>query len=264
MQKAKLERQNHKVKFKSIIFFTFILNLYLFTFTHSLSHAEPKKASMAGLEKLFLEARYDKALSEADRLIDERSSNRDEIYYLKGLSLLKLSRFKEAREAFAKIISKFQMSIRAFDAYVGIGDSYFLEGDMREAIRSYEDLLKKYPDDKNIIVVRNRLEDCRHAKGRAIKEPFLPPKTSNSNSTRTVSFSVQVGYFKTKSNAERLARRLARKNYDSYVDTSSDSRDTFYRVKVGRAASKDEAQKLALKLKTLGYSTKICTDDLCQ
>ena len=46
------------------------------------SYAE---SDIAAVEKPFLEGRYDRAIYEAKRLIDERARNRHEIYYLKGL-----------------------------------------------------------------------------------------------------------------------------------------------------------------------------------
>lgn len=227
-----------------------LLNVYLFTFIFCPAHAEPQKASFARAERLFLEGQYVDAASETGRLLAMRAPHRDEIYYLNGLSLLKLNRFKEARESFAKVISKYQISKRTFDAYMGIGDSYFLEGDMTKATRSYEEMIKRYPHDSNIILVRRRLDNCRSDTQQIIKEP----KASSS-------FSVQVGYFKNRSNAERQAKKLKRKDYDSYIDIYSDSGSAFYRVKVGKFESNEEAQKLASELRDLGYSTKICTDD---
>ena len=51
----------------------------IFTFTLSASHAE---SNISQLETLFLEGRYEKVVSEADRLIESKSYNKEEAYYL--------------------------------------------------------------------------------------------------------------------------------------------------------------------------------------
>ncbi|MFA5147318.1 MAG: SPOR domain-containing protein [Candidatus Omnitrophota bacterium] len=225
--------------------------------------AYASEPSITRAEKFFLEGRYDRTISELDMLIDSRSSSRSEAYYLKGLALLKLKRFGEARENFFKVTSRFMSSRNVFDAYLGIGDSYFLEGNTEAAVQAYKDILKKYPGDKNISIVKGRLEDCYRAAPQ-IAGNTPPAVKAVSSSGVENRFSVQVGSFKKRTNAVRLADKLKAKGYDSYVETSADPSSTFYRVKVGRYVSGGEAKSAASRLKGLGYPTKICTDELCR
>ncbi len=208
---------------------------------------------IASAEKLFLEGRYERTADETERLIDARSRSRDELYYLKGLSELKLNRFRDARKSFGDIISRYPSSKMVFDAHLGIGDSYFLEGDTTSAAKIYNEMLEKFPNDRNISIVRQRIKNC-HASGIPDnKTQYVPDKLA-----------VQVGSFKNKRNAEGLARKLVSEGYESYVDSPLGSADKLYRVKVGRTKSRDEAEVLAAKLKRAGYNTKICTDNICR
>ena len=226
-------------------------------------------ADITVVEKPFLEGQYDKAERAAQGLIDQRSSQRHEVYYLKGLSELKLNKFKEARESFGAIISKYSNSNRTFDAYVGIGDSYFLEGNTEAAIKAYGEAKERFPSDKNIALVDSRLGECRQKTPPAIA-PVLPPPAENkpgpvaSVETPNGNISVQVGSFKSERNANALSAKLTAKGYHSYVELPVAEGDRLYRVKIGRMISKSEADSLAARLSRDGYKTKICDDNSCR
>lgn len=235
---------------------------------------------IAVVEKPFLEGRYDRAEYEAKRLIDERARQRDEVYYLKGLSELKLGKFNQARESFQVIISKYRKSNRVFDAYAGIGDSYLLEGNIEAAMKTYNEIKEKFPSDKNITLIDSRLSECRKKAGTVPVAPAPSPITENKveapqaekivpagvvqDETPKVNISVQVGCFKNKRNADKLSSKLAASGYKSYVEVPVDAGDKLYRVKVGHPQSKGDAESLAAKLNREGYRTKICDDSSCQ
>ena len=231
-----------------ILSFIFIL-LSAFSLQLSSAYAE---ADIAIVEKPFMEGRYEKAVSEAQRLIDERARQRHEIYYLKGLSELKLKRFKEARESFEAIISKYPKSNRVFDARVGIGDSFLLEGNTESAVIVYNEIKEKFPVDKNIALVDSRLADCRQNAGpktAAVETPHNELKEY---------ISVQAGCFKSGRNADKLSAKLAAKGYKSYIERPLTTGDKLYRVKVGRFKARGEAENIAAQLNRDGYKTKIC------
>lgn len=219
---------------------------------------------ISAVEKPFLEGKYDKAERAAQSMIDQRSRQRYEVYYLKGLSELKLNKFKEARESFGAIISKYPGSNRVFDANLGIGDSYMLEGNTQEAVKVYNDIAMRFPRDKNIAIVKERLDDCRKGSAKAAdaietvsESSDLKPNTIPKNESRGY-ISVQAGCFKNRRNAEALAKKLSGRGYESYVELPMGSDANLFRVKVGRLASQEEAQDLAAKLHRDGYNTKIC------
>ncbi|MDD3905478.1 MAG: SPOR domain-containing protein [Candidatus Omnitrophica bacterium] len=259
------------VKVKVLMGFAFI---FISTAAFGLSTAG---ADVVSVEKLFLEGRYERAVREADHAINERARQRDEIYYLKGISELRLARFKEARQSFDALISKYKKSARFFDAHIGIGDSYFLAGDTENAARIYNEIKAKFPSCGNIPLVNSRLEDCRK-KGvpmtasaptaiavPAVITPSIAEKPDASGDAGPKKdISVQIGSFKNRRNAERLSAKVCAKGYDARVQLPVDAGDNLYRVRVGRLESKSEAEGLSAKLVSEGYRTKICDDSTCQ
>ncbi len=234
-------------------------------------------------EKAFLEGHYEKAINESGRLIDARSRQRDELYYLKGLSELKLNKFNDSRKTFETLLSKYPRSKRGLDARLGIGDAYFLEGRYNEAGKEYNTALSAFPKDKNISVVYQKLGECSkkigtddktrvpvlsnlpmqaQAGGSAVESnftsrtSFVPQEVPRGEQTSVIT--VQVGSFKNKRNAENMSQKLHRLGYESFVEIPTGAGDRLYRVKVGRLNSHQEAETLASRLKKSGYKVKIC------
>ncbi len=239
-------REEHRsASVRKILIIAVILNLMIFSSVYA-------DMDISSVERLFLEGQYDKAERAAQSLIDQRSRQRYELYYLKGLSELKLNKLKEARESFGTIISKYPASNRIFDAHLGIGDSYMLEGNRQEAAKIYNDIAVRFPKDKNIALVKERLA-AEAIPGNADLKPNAIPRSESKGY-----ISVQVGSFKNRRNAESLSKKLTGRGYGSYVELPMGSGDKLYRVKVGRLNSKEEADTIAAKLRRDGYNTKIC------
>lgn len=227
---------------------------------------------IASAERPFLEGNYDKAVKEADRLIAADANRKDELYYLKGLSQLKSGRYAEARGSFEGLLSRYPSSQRAFDARVGIGDAFFLEGNSGAASSIYSDIIQKHPGNPNIGSVHKRLDGCgrpgaqqqpAQRQAGSINKPVAYANIIPADSGQVPSaerFSVQVGSFKNRRNADNLAKKLSGRGYSSYVEAPPASGDRMYRVKVGRSFSRDEAEKIEGKLKVQGYPTRICPE----
>ncbi|MDD5136240.1 MAG: SPOR domain-containing protein, partial [Candidatus Omnitrophica bacterium] len=155
-------------------------------------------------------------------------------------------------------------SPRMFDAHIGLGDSYLLEGNVEEAVKIYNGTKERFPSDKNITVVDSRLNDCLKKTGFPVRNPvILPPPVPQPQAEQAETegrISVQIGCFKNRRNADRLSGKLTRIGYESYVELPFASGDNLYRVKVGRLKSKEEAENLAAILKKEGYRTKVCDE----
>ena len=126
---------------------------------------------------------------------------------------MKLSRFDRARETFDRLIEKYPRSGRAFDAKVGIADSYFLEGRIDAARRAYEEVATGPAAGNNMQLLQARLGRCSLASPEAPKtgpvQNFIPKKVAAIAAGATVAdkaVSIQVGCFKSKANAESLLR----------------------------------------------------------
>jgi len=295
----------------------FLITLYALLITNYCVYADSGGFEYA--EKLFLEGRYERAASEAARLIDEKSPRRDELYYLKGLCELKLKRCTNARESFEELLYKYPESKLAFDARIGIGDSYFLEGDNGSAHKAYSDAVESSPNSKNIAAAYYKLGVCYKNMGsddrarqcfEKVKysspgsfEARMIPKTTEpthmpeekkatipseartnfvpakSNISPRISpakevpvelivtsseniikkqFSVQVGSFNSRRNADKLVQRLSRQGFEARVEMPAGDKDRLYRVKIGKFASRTEAEATAARLKKMKYGTKIC------
>ncbi len=271
--------------------------IILFTILYSLSPNTYALSSSDRAEELFLEGKYALAMTEADKAINADSGKRYELYYLKGLSALKLNKFVEARKSFEYVTERYPRSDRALDSYIGIGDTYYLEGNTSGALRSYKAAADIFADDKNIVVVRQRITECLakpgakervkeytetratesvpvaigYAKKRKESVNFYPKKKTSviieplvqgeGLKSGTGQFSVQVGSFKSRSNASKLVSKLAARHYEARVESPVGLSDKLYRVKVGRISSKEEAERLAVKLKLEGYPIRVCQED---
>jgi len=269
-----------------------VIMIMISIFFAGTSHARVKVENLSQVEKMFMQGKYDKVVSESSKLIDARAHGREELFYLKGLSQMQLARFKEARKTFKYMVKRYSRGKRAFDGCIGIGDTYFLEGKYPEAISAYKNALSSYSDHKNASVAHHKIGSAYHkfespdkakeyfdkANSRsplsfesrmtpkafgslsgicgAVKSFFRPD--SSEKSARGSYFYVQVGYFKNRKNAEGLTEKLKRKGYDSYLSVDVKSGTTFYRVKVGRFNVKSQAELMADKLKYDGYKIKVC------
>jgi DedD protein len=86
--------------------------------------------------------------------------------------------------------------------------------------------------------------------------PVAPPKpiaepvaaTASAPAASGGKIAVQVGAFKTRNEADALARRLSGRGYAVYVMQPTNDGKNVFRVRVGNYASADEAQRVSAKL----------------
>jgi len=286
-----------------LIFFSIVCGAVLMCAAPVPAHAAPR-ASYDRLERLFLEGKYEAVVTESDGLVKSGSARKDDIYYLRGLSQLKLNQFEAARASFNHIGSNFSKSKRNFDARLGVGDSYMLEGDLNSAVGIYNGMQSDYEKEKNLPVVYSRLASCYsglglkdkaanylamakraspnsfEAKGQgnvvahvvrkspASKSAAAPTARADDENDVVMAsgkgISVQIGCFKNPTNAQRLARQLSAQGYESRVEMPVGQQDRLYRVKIGNASSRGETEVLEMRLKRAGFKTKICDNDLCE
>jgi tetratricopeptide (TPR) repeat protein len=247
------------------------------------SEARTEGAVDPKVERAFLEGNYDKVLSDTTSRINARSNKSGELYYARGLANLKLNRFGVSRDDFNAILSKYPGTGRKFDAYMGIGDSYFLEGRFDDAVRSYEEMLVKFPGDANIPVVYYKIgcsyrktgansradeyfEEAKRAAPLSFESRMMPTASyeqpvKTAPSGPSGHFTVQAGSFKNRENAEKFNRKLVSEGFESRIEPSSDG---LYRIKVGNYNYRNEVESAASALKSRGYSTKICSGDAAQ
>lgn len=271
---------------------SFIVLIILFAISFvNISHARTTIENLSQVEILFMEGKYERVVSAADKLIDAGAYGREELFYLKGLSQLQLKKPEDARRTFDRMIERYPAGKRPFDGYIGIGDSYFSEGKYAEAIASYNSALSNYPDHKNASFAHYKTGlsyrgmgmqekaqeyfdrarrssplsfESRHAPKAAEAIPKAPVRDNYSVTASGPSpdtgdyFYVQAGYFKSKTNARKFTEKLSAKGYESYMSAQIRAGLVFYKVKIGRFKTKAEADAVADKLKADGYKTRVC------
>jgi DedD protein len=75
-----------------------------------------------------------------------------------------------------------------------------------------------------------------------------PGMAATAPATAGGKIAVQVGAFKTRNEADALAKRLSGRGYAVYVMAPTSDGKAVYRVRVGNYASADEAQRVSAKL----------------
>ena len=119
--KFKMKNQNSKFKILPLVFTLIALTTCDLRLTTAFAATSTDR-----VEALMMGGDYAAAALQADAAIRSHSGRADELYYLKGLSELKLDRFADARQSFGAILKRHPGSKKAFDARVGIRDAYML------------------------------------------------------------------------------------------------------------------------------------------
>jgi len=243
------------------------------------------------LEKMktcLVNADYQAGIREGERILSTTRSNDpglDELYYLLGLSYLKQGNYLRASDIFEIIVREFRSSRFREASHIGLGDAYFVKGDYLKAEGIYNGLLSSATRTKYKAGLYYRLSQTAARLGNRVQEkeyleklrsefPHSPeclgkveltslPKQLETEvaipaaGDRGFNYSVQVGAFSTRANAQRLVDAIKRKGYSAYIEDAVSRNRDIYKVKVGKLASRQEARDLEKKLILEGYPTKI-------
>lgn len=199
----------------------------------------------------------------------ETAVHRKAQYYL-GLSRLRQRQYSEARENFEPLTEQ-RSDIQLRDrAYLGIFDSYFLQGEYKEAAGIAGKLLRRsrHSDFLSLIYLKLAKVNLKLAKWadaskylNKIIEEFpagMEVYAAKQLLNEKEYFSVQVGSFLDRKRAEELAAELNQRSEYAYIIETADQQNIkYYRVRVGQLASLEEAESLKLELAKKGYPTQI-------
>jgi tetratricopeptide (TPR) repeat protein len=136
------------------------------------------------------------------------------------------------------LASRPQPQIRCKALYF-LGVCLLKEGRFAGAREKFNQVLRRFPRSELAAIARKHIEMCEEAKTRI-----------------SDCFSVQMGCFSEKTNADKLRDELIDNGYQAYVLNLPV--DAFYRVRIGKFGSKPDAEYLEQKLKAKGFSTRIC------
>ncbi len=219
----------------------------------------------------YLKGDYEQSLKDYRKLLKlyPQSSYAPASQYWVGSMLLAQKRYDEARMEFEKILENYPQSNYLDWAQVGIGDSYTKEGNYSLALTEYQKVIADYPKSDILNLIYFNLGECyqREGKEKEALEVYQRLVTECPDSLEAIEaqkristlqkkflpvagrYSIQVGAFGEKARADRLAKRLRDKGYDTYIIIITIEGRRFHRVRVGRLATEAEAQELATKLK---------------
>lgn len=222
------------------------------------------------LRTLVLQGNYKEAIKEGEKLIALASGPEglDELYYLLGISYLKDENYLRASDIFEIIIEEYPKSTLLEQAMLGLGDTYFLREKYINANQIYEKLLSSLQDNKIRPIIYERLARCYIKLGdsqqaenykRKLQGEFPEYARLNHLLKDLINegfFTVQVGAFSKKQNAENLVKRLIQEGYSAYLE-EIEKEGVPFRVRVGKYKLRAEAEGVARKLLSLGYPAKI-------
>ncbi len=216
-------------------------------------------------QKFYILGEYDNAICE---LMSSSCAFNDEELYLLGMSYLKLGDYPQARDRFRRLIKRHSSSPLYWSAYVKLGDAFFLEGLYAKAEAVYEIIAKKDSDTAFKPLIYLRLAQIAAKEGRwdrekdfirALKNEF--PKSEERKyadmlAERGYFFTVQVGAFSQKDNAENLVDEL-KSQFQSYMTKEKAAGITLYKVRVGKYQTRREAERDHQLLVDKGYPARI-------
>ena len=200
-----------------------------------------QSVALKNVEVLMLKGAYSQAARECERFLAgrHRAAIECKAYYLLGTCLLKEGRYDEARKNFDIILQRFPRSKFCDDASLSVANSYLLEGDYNQASLKYGQFLRDFTRSELSSIARRQQKLCKQG------SPYVG-----------FYFSVQLGCFSNKTNAEKLRDKLINNGYQAYILELPG--DELYHVRVGKLSSRSQAESLEQRLKAAGYSTKIC------
>ncbi len=98
------------------------------------------------------------------------------------------------------------------------------------------------------------------AKSTPVAEPGHPEASTGASPTVRSGYTVQVGAFRKREDAEKKAEMLKAKGYQYVIDPPAGPEQPLYLLKVGQYNSRAEAVAVSLRLKKDGFSTFIKTN----
>ena len=230
-------------------------------------------SSATQVKTLFLNGEYNLVISRGEEIInqslDNSSPDRDELYYIMGLSYMQESDYLRARDMFEFVIDEYLTSRHFQDARLGIADISYLEGDYSKASRLYRDLLRASPRRDLLPGVYSRLSLSLSKQGEIEEAQEYASRLKNDYPDSFESaqgehqfsagsyYCVQVGAFSDRNNAIRLKDKLLNQGYSAYVEEFADDEAITHRVRAGKLKSRQEAISLQDRLIRQDYPAKI-------
>ena len=226
---------------------------------------------LADVQAAFLRREYGLVASKTQELLNRSASlPKDDLLYLQGISCLKLRDLETARAALNRLLVDYPRSRWFAQASLAAGDVELAAGDSEKALGIYQNLLsdeRAKPLGPQVIFrlgqVQRGLGLWDRAKDSLQSVVTQAPKSPEAAQAKELLekedfyFSVQVGAFSSKANAQRLKAELDRRGLNAEVSEALMQGRQFYRVRIGRFGSRQEAQQQEQRLRADGFPAKV-------
>ena len=213
--------------------------------------------------KAMLKKDYGDALDKSRALeIDSIDDIKAEALYFQGMTLVSLGEYYEARTIFEKALS-LALGDLSIEVYMGIADSYFRQYSFKNALSVYTQVLDNYPNSNYEAMLLYKIGKSYQKNSewlksndyfKILKEKYpqsFQLKLLEKSSSGGDYFTIAVGAFLSKKNAQDLLDNLKNKGYDAYLVEGSDKAQKIFKVRVGkfvsRIAAEFEEEKLRLQ-----------------
>lgn len=248
--------------------FTIFFLGFCFLLLASISFAQDLQTS----EIQYLRGKYQKAIETLEGILalDVDRPSLAKVYYLLGLSYLKDGNYIRADDCFDIIVKEYQRSNFRQPALIKLIDIDLIKGNFQQVLDRCEKFLARYPKYQRLSSVLFRQYLAKLKLGNWLQARVILAKMNKSSphspEMKTILeanllvdyFSVQVGSFKKRRNAQKLMRTLKYEGFDSFViESKADDGQALFRVRVGRLKIRDQAKQLEKQLIQQGYATKI-------
>ncbi len=210
---------------------------------------------------------YQEAMTALRSLGKSRSGKigMDMILMSLGNCYLGMKDYEHAATTYRSLIESAPDSRRIPSAYLLLAKSLQSLGKLEEAKGFYRKVIESYGQSIEAQQAQQHLNSLSAPQPafpspESVKRKPAAPETTKEAPTSSY-FSIQVGAFSSKSNAENLARQLRKKGYTVDIIPPASGKSRLYRVRVGRYKTRNGALSAARRLgKNEKIDTKVVQD----
>ncbi|MCM8783303.1 MAG: tetratricopeptide repeat protein [Candidatus Omnitrophica bacterium] len=217
----------------------------------------------------FLKGDYHKVINTSEGLGSKGTRDKlsADFYYLLGMSYLQIGDSILARNNFNFLLEKYAQSEWRDYAKLALGDSFFIEHDFTKAAEFYQNFIEKNKKSPLLSLAYFKLAETKRKQGlweeakklyEKIKSVFphsLEAKLSRDIiSNNEFFFTLQVGSFLNKENANKLVEELNAQDFPAYLSGIAKSGQVYYRVRVGKFLNRSECENTRKRLIKAGYT----------
>jgi TolA-binding protein len=195
-------------------------------------------------KSLMAKGDYEKAITTLCFLEDSSSTEigKDMLLMSLGNCYFGMQDYQDAATSYRSLIKSMPHSNWVGSAYLLLAKSLQNLGKLEEAKKSYQKVINDYHQSIEAQQAQRCLDSLSLADSKAAGATDASP-------TQTTSyFTIQVGAFSKKPNADSLAERLRRKGYSVNIARPIPGKSRLYRVRIGKFKTKSAASNAARRL----------------